>query len=198
MNTAADRTLRAISFETARQTLRRALLSVGEITEEEYTKIVDHLAEHYGIDPITGLDRPKTPPAPKKEPVDERFFTYANLSKVAKRESDSPATAIVTWLRSHKTFEFLREWEKHNNPDFNENGYKELMASDNKTITPKLWCEKTNAIGIVSRQGNNGGTFAHHIIAADFMMWNSAPLRYVMIRTLANGKKSEESELAEH
>ena len=195
MNTEADRTLRLIRFEAARQTIKK-LLSAGELSESDYAEMEGFLSVRFGVNPDTGIERSEAPAA-QKQPVDERFLTYANLTEAAKLESDSPATAIVTWLRSHKTFEFLREWERANNPDFNEDGYQELMMSGNKTITPKLWCEKTNAIGIVSRQGNKGGTYAHHVIAADFMMWNSALFRYTMICTLADNKQPKEGEFAE-
>ena len=128
----------------------------------------------------------------KKKALDERYLTYENLTEMAKYEGGNATNTIITWLRSHKTFEFLREWEKMNNPAFNEDGYQELMASGNKTITPKVWCEKTNTIGILSRQGNGGGTYVHPIIALDFLMWQRPILRYFMLDSLADKKKSKE------
>ena len=66
------------------------------------------------------------------------------------------------------------------------------MVSGNKTITPKLWCEKTNAIGVLSRQGNGGGTYVHPIIALGFLMLQRPILRYFMLDSLADKKKSKE------
>ena len=61
-----------------------------------------------------------------------------------------------------------------------------------KAIPPKVWCEKTNAIGILSRQGNGGGIYVHPVIALDFLMWQRPILRYFMLDSLADKKKPEE------
>ena len=81
---------------------------------------------------------------------------------------------IQSWLRSGNTLAFLNLWEKENNPDYCEGGYKELLEKKKAasfTLTPKLWISQTNAIGIVSKQGKTGGTLAHPIIACEFASW---------------------------
>ena len=195
MNEKADFAYRRVNYEATKQTLGK-LLSDGEIEEDEHTEMVKFVAKEFEIDPDTGLDLPATAPT-KKKPEDERFKSYLNLTNVLRNKKDSPATTIITWLRGHNTLEFLREWEHRNNPKFNEAGYKELMESGNKTITPKLWCEKTGAIGIISKQGNKGGTFVHPAIAVDFMMWNDPVMRYFMIMSLADKKMVDDGDAAE-
>ena len=190
MNEETERVLRLIKFKMAQDYLKR-ILRDDSISEEEYVRGNNYLADRFGVDPATGFDLPADTPVKKEKSIDERYNTYANLTEILKGDPGSPATTIITWLRSHKTFEFLCEWERKNNPKFNEAGYRELMASGNKTITPKLWCEKTNAIGILSRQGNKGGTYVHHMIAADFMMWRDPLFRFFMISTLAEKNEAE-------
>ena len=190
MNPEAARTMRTLKFYQARQIMQR-ILKDGLISEDDYNRMIKLLAEEFEVDAKTGSAlRTSKYSVWGKDDVDERYLTYENLTKYLKKESGNPATAIITWLRSHNTFEFLREWEKKNNPKFNEDGYQELMNSGNKTITPKIWCEKTNAIGIISRQGNKGGIYAHPMIFADFKMWESALLRYYLMDVLVNGMKA--------
>ena len=63
--------------------------------------------------------------------------------------------------------EFLGIWEQLNNPDFKGVEFDSFLfeaGSNSFTLSPSKWMETTNAKGIVSRQGNNGGTFAHRDI----------------------------------
>lgn len=48
---------------------------------------------------------------------------------------------------------------------------KDIEFLTEKMITAKKWITQTNAVGIISKQGNNGGTLAHRDIALDFQMW---------------------------
>ena len=88
---------------------------------------------------------------------------------------ESPAHVIQSWMRSRNTLEFLALWEAENNTDFNQSGYEAIMKqqSGSFTMTPKQWIDQTNAIGLVSKQGRNGGTLAHPVIACEFMLWLS-------------------------
>lgn len=66
---------------------------------------------------------------------------------------------------------FLNLWEKENNPDYYEDGYKELLEKKKEasfTLTPKLWISQTKAIGVISKQGKSGGTYAHPMITCEF------------------------------
>lgn len=88
---------------------------------------------------------------------------------------ESPAHVIQSWMRSRNTLDFLALWEASNNTDFNQLGYEAMMEqqSGSFTMTPKQWIDQTNAIGLVSKQGRNGGTLAHPVIACEFMLWLS-------------------------
>lgn len=192
MNPEAEEMYRNIKFQLAKQTLKR-LLDGEEISESEYQSGLKLLADKFGIDILTGFARSaESIEHAEKEARAERYHTYINLTESLKKEAASPATIIITWLRSHKTLYFLRQWETANNPKFNDAGFNELMASGKKTITPKIWCEKTNAIGIMSRQGHKGGIYAHRVIATDFYMWHNPQLRYYLIDTLVKGKLVDE------
>lgn len=111
---------------------------------------------------------------------------YISLTEIARRfDAENPSYLIQSWLRSRNTVELLAEWERNNNPVFNESAYQELLAETKKpqfTLTPKKWIDMTNAIGITSKQGKGGGTMAHPIIVCDFEMWNDAEFRYEVLR----------------
>jgi len=76
---------------------------------------------------------------------------------------------ITDWLRNRNTLEFLSVWEKINNPNFN---YGEFATIRNQSglnsfkVSVKEWTQKTNAIGIFSKAGRYGGTYAHKDIAS--------------------------------
>ena len=72
--------------------------------------------------------------------------------------------------------EFLRLWERLHNPDFNPlefEGFKKQAGANAFTMSPKKWIEATDAIGIVSKAGRYGGTYAHSDIAMSFAAWIS-------------------------
>lgn len=112
---------------------------------------------------------------------------YINISDIAGRVSEmSSGYAVQSWLRDYKTLEFLKLWECKHNPDFDKAAYDELIERSKEssiTITPKLWIETTQAIGIRSTQGRYGGAFAHPAIACAFLMWLSPRYRLMMVET---------------
>ena len=68
------------------------------------------------------------------------------------------------WLRNRNTIEFLGIWERLMNPNFNcaEFDIIKSQAGLNRfRLSAKEWTEKTNAIGIISKAGRYGGTYAH-------------------------------------
>jgi hypothetical protein len=82
---------------------------------------------------------------------------------------------IRNWFRNRNTIEFLGIWEYLNNPDFNSiefDGFKKQAVLNSFTLTPKQWIEKTDdVIGVLSRAGRYGGTYAHKDIAFEFASW---------------------------
>ena len=89
------------------------------------------------------------------------------------------------WLRNRNTIEFLGIWERLMNPNFNcaEFDIIKSQAGLNRfRLSAKDWTEKTNAIGIISKAGRYGGTYAHKDIAFEFAMWISPEFKVYLIR----------------
>ena len=124
----------------------------------------------------------------KKRKIDDSTF-YVSLTDIAKiKESKNPSYVIQGWLRDRNTIEFLHLWEREHNRDFYEMGYQKLkrnLSDPSFTLTAKIWKERTAAIGIISKQGNGGGTFAHRDIAIDFYAWVFPEKRYELVKLIA-------------
>src|SRR5690606_24827733 len=101
-------------------------------------------------------------------------------------------------MRNRSTIEFIGLWETFNNPDFNSiefDGIKNMAGSNSFSLTPKRWIEETNAIGIVSKTGRYGGTFAHKDIAFEFATWLSAEFKFYLIKEFQRLKEEESSRI---
>jgi hypothetical protein len=103
----------------------------------------------------------------------QREDQYISLTDMAKfKNSEIPAVVISHWMSTVFSVNFMRIWEKMNNPDFNLTGFREvkmMMTETGFALSPKQWIEKTNATGIISKSGRyGGGTFAHRNIAFEF------------------------------
>jgi hypothetical protein len=64
-----------------------------------------------------------------------------------------------------------------NNPQFKLvefDQFRNDAGSNYFVLSPKKWIDTTNAIGITSKSGKYGGTFAHQDIAFEFASWISA------------------------
>ena len=113
----------------------------------------------------------------RKKHIDERNNLleqnpgYISLTELARsKPQKSTGYTIQMWLRSSGTVDFLTLWENKHNKKF-----LAIPVALN-SLTPKIWIKETNSIGIVSRQGKNGGTYAHKEIAMHFMCWLSAEM----------------------
>ncbi|MEI4408190.1 KilA-N domain-containing protein, partial [Streptococcus agalactiae] len=92
---------------------------------------------------------------------------------------------INNWLRSKDNIQFLGLWESMHNPDFKPiefDRFRNEAGSNAFTLSPQKWIEKTNAIGIVSKSGRYGGTFAHSDIAMEFASWISPEFKLYIIQ----------------
>lgn len=139
----------------------------------------------YGMSKREVLERMgrKKSPIPQDKTQDE---SYLSLTEIARAHSeDAPGYVIQRWLRSENTLAFLNLWEKENNPDYKDSGYIELLEKKKTTsfaLTPKLWIEQTKAIGIISKQGKSGGTFAHPMIACEFASWIAPEFKMLLLK----------------
>ena len=101
---------------------------------------------------------------------------------------------FANWLRNRNTVEFLGIWEKLNNPNFNCVEFdiiKSQAGLNSYRLSAKEWMAKTNAIGIISKTGRYGGTFAHQDIAFEFAMWISPEFKVYLIREFQRLKSEE-------
>lgn len=105
---------------------------------------------------------------------------------------------LSNWLRNRNTIEFLGIWEKVNNSNFNYAEFdiiKSQSGLNNYRLSAKQWIEKTKAIGLVSKAGRYGGTYAHKDIAFEFAMWISPEFKVYLIREFQKLKEIEFKQL---
>lgn len=116
------------------------------------------------------------------------------------KDSARPDMVIQNWMRTKDTIEFLGLWEILNNPDFKPvefEGFRRQAGLNRFSMTPKLWIETTGAIGIRSKPGRNGGTFAHKDIAFEFASWISPAFKLYLIKEYQRLVSMERSSLAQ-
>ena len=119
---------------------------------------------------------------------------YISLTDIAKYRSDDPAAVIQNWLRNRNTIEYLGLWEKMNNPDFKLlefEGFRKESGLNGFVLSPQKWIAATNAIGIISKSGRYGGTFAHSDIAFEFASWISPEFKLYIIKDYQRLKSDE-------
>ena len=105
---------------------------------------------------------------------------------------------VTDWLRNRNTIEFLGIWEELHNPNFNYGEFaiiKSQAGLNSYKLSVKEWVEKTNAIGITSKAGRYGGTYAHKDIAFEFGMWISPKFKLLLIKEFERLKKEEQKQL---
>ena len=124
---------------------------------------------------------------------------YISLTDIARQKSDEPFIVINNWMRSRSTIEYLGLWEKMYNPNFNPiefDRFKNDSGANAFTLSPKKWIESTNAIGIVSRAGRYGGTYAHKDIAFEFASWVSPEFKLYIIKDYQRLREEEQYRLS--
>lgn len=174
------------------------LVAEGNITCEERDRVILRIAREndiaeYMLSNLAGYGRSKQEVlerAKRRKGLESQGKKqeegYISLTEVARAHSeDAPGYVIQRWLRSGNTLAFLNLWEQENNPNYSETGYAELLKRKKTasfTLTPKLWIDQTKAIGIVSKQGKNGGTFAHPMIACEFASWIAPEFKMQLLK----------------
>lgn len=121
---------------------------------------------------------------------------YICLTDMAKaKEDDSRAADIIkNWIRNRGTIEFLGTWESIYNPDFKVvefDHFRKEAGLPTFTMSVNNWVEKTNAIGVFSKQGKYGGTYAHKDIAFEFGSAISPVFKLYIIREYQRLKEIE-------
>ncbi len=124
---------------------------------------------------------------------------FISLTDIARYKSDEPFIVINNWMRGKDTIEFLGLWEQLHNPNFKPiefDRFRKEAGYNAFTLSPQKWIENTNAIGIVSKSGRYGGTFAHSDIAFEFASWISAEFKLYIIKDYKRLKSDESSRLS--
>jgi len=120
---------------------------------------------------------------------------FISLTDIARyRDKDRSDYILQNWMRSKSTIEFLGLWERINNEDFNSiefDGIRNEAGTNSFVLTPKKWIKSTNAIGIKSKAGRYGGTYAHKDIAFEFASWISAEFKLFLIKEFQRLKVDE-------
>ena len=123
---------------------------------------------------------------------------YISLTDIAKYKSDDPTAVISNWMRNRNTIEYLGIWESLYNSDFNPlefDGFRKQSGLNAFTLSPQKWIRSTNAIGIISKSGKYGGTFAHKDIAFKFASWVSVEFELYIIKEFQRLKQEEHRKL---
>ena len=124
---------------------------------------------------------------------------FISLTDIAKYKSNAPNDVIKNWMRGRETLEFLGLWESLHNLDFKPvefDGFRSEAGLHAFTMSPTKWIESVNAIGIVTKAGRYGGTYAHSDIALEFASWISAEFKLYIMKDYQRLKKDENSRLS--
>ncbi len=124
---------------------------------------------------------------------------YICLTDMAKaKEGDNRAADIIkNWIRTRTTIEFLGTWETLYNPNFKVaefDHFKMEAGLPTFVLSAKQWTEKTGAIGIISKSGRYGGTYAHRDIAFEFGAAISPTFKLYLIKEYQRFKQIESNQ----
>ncbi len=124
---------------------------------------------------------------------------FISLTDIARhRDPERGDYIIQNWMRNRNTIEFLGIWEQLNNPGFNSiefDGIRQQAGLNSFSLTPKRWIKQTGAVGIVSKTGRYGGTYAHKDIAFEFASWVSVEFKLYLIKEFQRLKETEQEQL---
>jgi hypothetical protein len=124
---------------------------------------------------------------------------YISITDIARYKDEERSDYIIqNWLRNRNTIEFLGIWEQLNNPDFNSiefDGIRKQAGLNSFSLTAKRRIEATNAVGLTSKTGRYGGTYAHKDIAFEFASWISVEFKLYLIKEFQRLKEEELKQL---
>lgn len=126
----------------------------------------------------------------------EEYISLTDIARYKNREN--PKGVIQNWIRNRNTIEFLGIWELIHNPNFKGiefEAFKKEAGLNSFTLTPQKWIESTDAIGLVSKSGKGGGTYAHRDIAFEFASWVSVEFKIYLIQEFERLKENEQREI---
>ena len=121
------------------------------------------------------------------------------LTDMARYKDNDPSFIIGHWMRLRNTIEYIGTWETLNNTNFKPTEFGRFLSesgANSFTMSPKKWIEATNAIGIYSKSGRNGGTYAHKDIAFSFGMWLNPTFQLYVVKEYQRLVEAENNPLA--
>ncbi len=131
--------------------------------------------------------------------VTQNEADYICLTDIARfKDPERTDYLISNWMRNRNTVEFLGIWEQLHNPGFNPiefDGIKKQTGLNSFILTVKQWSELTGAIGLISKAGRYGGTYAHKDIAFEFASWISVEFKLYLIKEFQRLKDEENDRL---
>ena len=183
-----------VSYIYSKEIILKNLLQQGIISNQDFDRYDQMLYDRYHMDSSLGISRPIISSQSAELPdADQSDFTYLSLTDEARSvNQDQPGYVIQSWLRDRTTISFLHYWETQNNENFDAAGYKALeeeLKSPTLTLTAKKWIEATRAIELRSKQGKNGGTYAHPEIACVFRAWLHPEYQYTLVQSFLHDRK---------
>lgn len=132
--------------------------------------------------------------------VSQKGDDYICVTDIARYKDNERTDYIIqNWLRNRNTIEFLGIWEQLNNPDFKPiefDGIRNQAGLNSFILTAKRWIESTGAIGLISKSGRYGGTYAHKDIAFEFASWVSVEFKLYLIKEFQRLKEDENRRLS--
>ena len=120
---------------------------------------------------------------------------YICLTDMARFQNPiEPKDVVKNWMRTIFTIDFMGIWERMNNPHFKGvefDSFRKEAGTNSFTMSPEKWIKGVNAIGIIAKRGNNGGTYAHKDIAFEFATWLSPEFKLYLIKEFERLKVDE-------
>lgn len=124
---------------------------------------------------------------------------YISITDIARKKNPlEPKDVVKNWMRLKNTLEYLGLWEQLNNPNFKGVEFDPLLkdaGSNAFTMSPSRWIEITGAIGIITKNGAGGGTYAQKDIAFKFASWVSVEFELYLVKEFQRLKEEEQKQL---
>lgn len=124
---------------------------------------------------------------------------YICITDIAKQKNSiEPKDVVKNWMRLKNTLEYLGLWEQLNNTEFKGVEFDPLLkeaGSNSFTMSPTRWIELTRAIGIITKNGAGGGTYAQRDIAFKFASWVSVEFELYLVKEFQRLKEDEQKQI---
>lgn len=119
---------------------------------------------------------------------------YISLTDIVKQQKEGDSHTIIRWLQNKDTLLFIETWERIHNPNFKlaiSSNFRLKHLENRFSVTPQKYIKATDAIGIMSKSGRYGGTYAHKEIALNFCYWLSPVFQAFMYKAFTELMKRE-------